>query len=73
MTDTEIAQLLFALMKISLMLFCVLHIMFLAFVLRRVHSMKKQLSSLRQWPLEIMIGLTTLGLILLLIYIILLP
>lgn len=73
MDDLEIAQLVFALVKIALMLFSVLHIMFLIFILRRIHSMQKQLSTLRQWSLEALLTLTVLGLILLLIYIILLP
>lgn len=73
MNDSEVAQLLYALTKIALMLFSVLHILFLAFVLSRVHAMQKQLSTLKQWSLELLVALTMIGLIILLIYIILLP
>lgn len=73
MSDAEVSQLVFALVKIALMVFTVIHIMFLVFVFRRILGMRKVLSTLKQLPIEIAGTATMLGLVALLIYIILLP
>lgn len=73
MDNVEIAKIFYSILKISLLVFVIMHIILLGFVLRRFSIMKKYLSTLRRFPIIYLGVLNFIFLILILIYIISLP
>jgi len=71
--NLDLGQILFAGVKIAIMIAVVLHIMFLIFILKQISGMRKLLSTFNQFGIEI-IGITYMILLsVFLIYVILMP
>lgn len=72
-TEFDVVSVVIAILKIGLMVFTVIHMFFLLFILKQVHTMKKLLSTFNQVLIQGM-GITQiLVMIIFLIYIIFLP
>jgi hypothetical protein len=73
MNNSDVQQLVFAIVKIALMVFTALHFFFMLYLLRRVFDMQQMLSTLKQTVIIAIIIAFCFFLLGLIIYIIALP
>lgn len=73
LNNLDIVQITFAGLKIAIMIVVVMHVFFLAFILKQVTSMRRMLSSFNQIAIEVLGILYLILLFVFLIYVILLP